>query len=178
MGTDGVFSGARGNYCETDLPDATDIYGVAKMLGEVTGPHAITLRFSIVGPELKSGIGLLEWFLAQRERCPAYTRVVFSGLPTNVLAEIIRDEILPRPDLCGIYHLAAAAISKFDLLQLIARRYNRNIKFIPADTPVSNRSLNAAKFAAATGYVAPDWAVLVEKMYTYHQYQRGCDVQK
>jgi dTDP-4-dehydrorhamnose reductase len=168
MGTDGVFSGARGNYSEADLPDATDVYGVAKLLGEVTGPHAITLRTSIVGPELRGDSGLLEWFLTQRERCPAYARVVFSGLPTNVLAEIVRDEILPRPELCGVYHLAAAAISKFDLLRLIARRYGRDIELVPADTPVSDRSLDARRFTAATGYVAPEWPGLVDAMHSYH----------
>lgn len=169
MGTDGVFSGARGRYAETDLPDATDAYGVAKFLGEVDAPHAITLRSSIVGPELRGHAGLLDWFLAQPERCTAYRRVVFSGLPTNVLAEVIRDVVLPRPDLHGVYHVAAPAISKFELLQLIAARYGHGIELTPVDTPVSDRSLAAARFTAATGYTAPDWPSLVEAMHSYHR---------
>lgn len=169
MGTDGVFSGARGGYAETDVPDAADAYGVAKFLGEVDAPHAITLRSSIVGPELRGRSGLLEWFLAQPGPCTAYRRVLFSGLPTNVLAEVIRDVVLPRPDLHGIYHVAAPAISKFDLLQLIGRRYGHDIELVPADTPVSDRSLDAGRFAAATGYTAPDWPALVEAMHSYHR---------
>lgn len=107
ISTDGVFSGELGRYCEADLPDANDVYGVAKLLGEPPEANAITLRTSIVGPELRGGSGLLEWFLSQDGSCIGYRRVIFSGLPTNVLAEIIRDAVLPSPQLHGIYHVAA-----------------------------------------------------------------------
>jgi dTDP-4-dehydrorhamnose reductase len=165
IGSDGVFSGMRGAYTEDDMPDANDIYGISKLLGEVAAPHAITLRTSIIGHELQSGSGLLEWFLSQQDQCRCYTRAIFSGFPTIVLADLIRDVVIPRPDLHGVYHVATSAISKFDLLQLVARRYGKAIQLIPDDRENPDRSLVAARFEKATGYVAPDWPTLVDLMY-------------
>jgi dTDP-4-dehydrorhamnose reductase len=165
IGSDGVFSGSRGSYSEDDVPDADDIYGISKLLGEVAEPHAITLRTSIIGHELQSGSGLLEWFLSQQGRCSAYTRAIFSGFPTIVLADLIRDVVIPRPDLHGIYHVATRPISKFDLLRLVAERYGKKIELIPDDRASPNRSLLADRFERATGYVAPDWPALVDVMY-------------
>ena len=165
IGSDGVFSGTRGAYTEDDVPDANDIYGISKLLGEVAAPHAITLRTSIIGHELQSGSGLLEWFLSQQEECRCYTRAIFSGFPTIVLADLIRDVIIPRPDLHGLYHVATRPISKFDLLQLVAKRYGKSIRLIPDDRENPDRSLVAARFEKATGYVAPDWPTLVDLMY-------------
>jgi dTDP-4-dehydrorhamnose reductase len=165
IGSDGVFSGLRGAYTEDDAPDANDIYGISKLLGEVAAPHAITLRTSIIGHELQSGSGLLEWFLSQQDQCRCYTRAIFSGFPTIVLADLIRDVVIPRPDLHGVYHVATRPISKFDLLQLVARRYGKAIQLIPDDRENPDRSLVAARFEQATGYVAPDWPTLVELMY-------------
>jgi dTDP-4-dehydrorhamnose reductase len=165
IGSDGVFSGTRGAYTEDDAPDASDIYGISKLLGEVAAPHAITLRTSIIGHELQSGSGLLEWFLSQQDQCRCYTRAIFSGFPTIVLADLIRDVVIPRPDLHGVYHVATRAISKFDLLQLVARRYGKAIQLIPDDRENPDRSLVAARFEKATGYVAPDWPTLVDRMH-------------
>jgi dTDP-4-dehydrorhamnose reductase len=165
ISSDGVFSGARGGYTEDDLPDANDVYGISKLLGEVTEPHAITLRTSIIGHELQSGSGLLEWFLSQQGRCSGYTRAIFSGFPTIVLADLIRDVVIPRPDLHGIYHVATRPISKFDLLRLVAERYGKKIELMPDDRASPNRSLVADRFERATGYVAPDWPTLVDVMY-------------
>jgi dTDP-4-dehydrorhamnose reductase len=165
ISSDGVFSGARGAYCEDDLPDATDVYGISKLLGEITEPHAISLRTSIVGHELQSRDGLLEWFLAQQGQCRCYTRAIFSGFPTIVLAELIRDIVIPRPNLHGVYHVASRPISKFDLLRLVANRYGKEIELIADDRANPNRSLVAAKFEQATGYVPPDWPTLVDLMY-------------
>lgn len=168
ISSDGVFAGTRGGYTEDDLPDATDTYGIAKMLGEVRGLHAVTLRTSIIGHELRPQGGLLEWFLAQSGSCRCYTRAIFSGLPTAVLARIVRDLILPRPDLHGIYHVAADPISKFDLLRLVAQRYGKAIELVPDDSVVLDRSLRAARFAAATGYTPPAWPELVDAMFRDH----------
>ncbi len=165
IGSDGVFSGNRGSYSEDDLPDADDVYGISKLLGEVTEPHAITLRTSIIGHELQSGSGLLEWFLSQQGQCRAYTRAIFSGFPTIVLADLIKDVVIPRPDLHGLYHVATRPISKFDLLQLVAKRYGKKIELIPDERPNPDRSLVADRFERATGYVAPDWPALVDRMY-------------
>jgi len=167
ISSDGVFSGSHGGYKEDDYPDAADVYGIAKLLGEVNEPHAITLRTSIIGHQLGAKTGLLEWFLAQDVKCRCYSRAIFSGFPTVVLAQLIRDVLLHRPDLYGIYHVASEPISKFDLLSLVAAVYGKSIEMIPLDEPVIDRSLNADRFRAATGYMPPAWPELIRIMHSY-----------
>jgi dTDP-4-dehydrorhamnose reductase len=165
ISSDGVFSGTRGSYSEDDPPDADDVYGISKLLGEIAEPHAITLRTSIIGHELQSTGGLLEWFLSQQEQCRCFTRAIFSGFPTIVLADLIRDVVIPRSDLHGVYHVATRPISKFDLLRLVATRYDKKIELIPDDRVKPDRTLVAARFEKATGYVPPDWPTLIDLMY-------------
>ncbi len=167
ISTDGVFSGSKGQYTEDDIPDARDLYGLSKLMGEVIVPHAIMLRTSMLGPELQVANGLLAWFLSQQETCNCFRKVIFSGLPTVVLAKIIRDYVIPNLELFGVYHVAAEPISKFDLLKLIAEIYGKTIELIPVDQPVCDRSLNPARFRAATGYVAPEWPELIRIMHDY-----------
>jgi len=164
VSTDCVFTGKQGDYRESDPPDARDLYGISKWLGEVTQPHVITLRTSMVGHELRSHRSLLEWFLSQQERVTGYRRAIFSGLPTPELARIVRDCVIPRPDLHGLYHLSAEPISKFDLLQLVAAVYERDIEIVPDDELAVDRSLNSGRFRAATGYRPPSWPELVAEM--------------
>ena len=166
IGTDGVFSGSRGSYREDDVPDAVDVYGVSKHLGEPKSAHSITIRTSIIGHELRTSDGLLGWFLAQDKHCNCFSRAVFSGLPSVVLAQIIRDVVLPRPALTGVYHVAAEPITKCDLLRLIAKVYGKSIEIVPNDAVVVDRSLNAERFREATGYVAPDWPTLIQTMHS------------
>lgn len=165
ISTDCVFTGNKGHYVETDAPDARDLYGRSKLLGEVDYPHAITLRTSIIGPELTGNHGLLGWFLSQAGGpVPGYRRAVFSGLPTVELAGVIREYVLPRADLHGLYHVASSAISKFELLGLIATAYARDVEVLPEDEPVIDRSLDGRRFEYATGYAAPSWPELVRRM--------------
>ena len=86
--TDCVFSGVRGNYSEKDSPDAEDIYGYSKLLGEVKNKHSMTIRCSIIGHEIQSKNGLLEWFLSKK-KVSGFTRVIFTGLTTLELGKII-----------------------------------------------------------------------------------------
>lgn len=164
ISTDCVFAGTRGMYLETDPSDAKDLYGRSKFLGEVHGPGAVTLRTSIIGPELNSAHGLVGWFLAQTGRIRGFTHAIFSGLPTVELARVIRDFVLPDPQLQGLYHVAAAPINKYELLRLIAAAYGRTIEIAPDAALVIDRSLNAGRFRELTGYVAPDWPGLVHAM--------------
>ncbi|RQO36110.1 NAD(P)-dependent oxidoreductase [Herminiimonas sp. KBW02] len=167
MSTDCVFSGEKGNYTEADVSDATDLYGKSKFLGEVNYPHALTLRTSIIGRELQSANGLIGWFLAQDGSCPGFRRAIFSGFPTVVLAEIVREFIIPNPDLHGLYHVAAQPISKYELLRLVADVYGKSIDIVADDALVIDRSLNADRFAEVTGYRAPDWVELIKRMHRY-----------
>jgi dTDP-4-dehydrorhamnose reductase len=167
LSSDGVFSGARGAYTEDDCPDPTDVYGVAKYLGEPAGDHTVTVRTSMLGHELGTRHALLEWFLAQQGSCRGFTRAVFSGLPTVELARIIRDVIVPNLELAGVYHVAAAPISKFALLELVAAEYGKAIALTADDSVALDRSLVAEKFRAATGYTAPPWPELLRVMRSY-----------
>ncbi len=165
--TDCVFSGSTGNYLETDFPNPNDLYGRSKLLGEVDYPHAITLRTSIIGHELTGHRSLINWFLAQQGSINGFTRAIYSGLPTVELATVIRDWILPRSDLHGIYHVASKPINKFDLLQLVAKTYGKVIEITRSEKLVIDRSLNADRFKEATGYVPPEWPILVQRMYEF-----------
>lgn len=167
VSTDCVFSGDKGNYRESDRVDATDVYGISKYLGEVAADNAITLRTSIIGHELRGGLGLLEWFLAQEGAVKGFTQAVFSGLPTVELAKIVRDHVLPRRELSGLYHVSAEPIAKYDLLTMIAARYGKSIKIVPDGEFVINRSLNSDRFRAATGYQPPSWRELVTSMQSF-----------
>lgn len=167
ISTDCVFSGDKGNYLESDFPDAYDLYGRTKLIGEVDYPHAITLRTSIIGHELAGARSLLCWFLAQEGRVKGFTQAVFSGLPTNELARVIRDFVIPRPALHGLYHVAAKPIDKYALLKLIAAVYGKSIEIDPDDQLKIDRSLCADRFGEATGYVAPEWPELIRAMYKF-----------
>jgi dTDP-4-dehydrorhamnose reductase len=167
ISTDCVFSGKDGNYTEASFADADDVYGRAKTLGEVVSGSALTLRTSTIGHELDSQFGLLDWFLAQGTQCKGFARAVFSGLPTVVFAQVIRDIVIARPELRGLYHVAAAPINKFDLLTLIAEKYQKRIEIMRESDFVIDRSLSAARFTAATGYVAPAWPALIDVMHAY-----------
>jgi dTDP-4-dehydrorhamnose reductase len=167
ISTDCVFSGTRGAYSESDPADARDLYGLSKYLGEVDYPNAVTLRTSIIGHELAGAHGLVGWFLAQTGSVKGFTRAVFSGLPTVELAGVIRDYVLPRPALRGVYHVSADPISKYDLLRLVAQTYGKQMQIIPDEALLIDRSLNSERFRALTGYVPPKWPQLVRMMYEF-----------
>lgn len=167
ISTDCVFHGDKGCYKETDFADARDLYGISKFLGEVSHHHCITLRTSIIGHEISKNIALVDWFLLQTESVLGYKKAIFSGLPTVEVARIIMQHILPRDDLFGVYHLASAPISKYDLLGLVAIQYKKDIQITPDESVKIDRSLNADKFHNKTGYRSPGWIELVKKMHDF-----------
>ncbi|WP_259072247.1 SDR family oxidoreductase [Pseudomonas sp. BIGb0278] len=166
ISTDCVFSGRDGMYKEEDISDCEDLYGKSKYLGEIHDESsAITLRTSIIGHELNSAVSLVDWFLAQTTSVKGYAKAIFSGLPTVELASIIKNQVLVNPHLCGLYHVAAAPINKFDLLQLVASVYEKSIDIKRDESVAIDRSLDATRFLVATGYRAPSWPELIRKMY-------------
>jgi dTDP-4-dehydrorhamnose reductase len=167
VSTDCVFSGKKGLYTENDQPDADDIYGKSKALGEVFYGDALTIRTSTIGHELNTNYGLLNWFLSQESKCKGFKNAVFSGLPTVVLAEVIRDYILNDHSLKGLYHIAASPINKYDLLKLIAKVYGKKIDIELDEDFVIDRSLDATKFNLATGFKCPEWPKLIDAMNQY-----------
>lgn len=167
VSTDCVFSGKKGLYSENDQPDADDIYGKSKALGEILYGDSLTIRTSTLGHELNTNSGLLNWFLSQKDKCKGFKNAVFSGLPTAVLAQVIRDYILNDNSLKGLYHIAASPINKYDLLKLIAEVYGKKIDIELDEDFVIDRSLDATKFNLATGFKAPEWPELIQTMYQY-----------
>ena len=168
VSTDCVFAGTKGLYREGDAPDAQDLYGRSKQLGEVTNDaHAVTLRTSFIGHELGSAHGLLGWFLAQKGSVPGYGKAIFSGLPTVELARVIRDYVLPRPELSGLYQVSADPIDKLTLLRLVAAEYGHDIEIVTNDQVAIDRSLDSTRFRTATGYQPPDWTELVHRMHAF-----------
>ena len=169
ISTDGVFSGKKGKYRENDLKDSEDIYGISKYLGELKEEHTITIRTSIIGHEINTKNGLVEWFLSQKNQCECFSNAIFSGFPTDVLAEIIRDLIIPNDKIQGVYHIASKPISKCELLALIAKEYGIKIKLKTNNKIKINRSLNSDRFKAVSGYVSPEWKDLIKSMHLYKQ---------
>ncbi|WP_339560290.1 SDR family oxidoreductase [Pseudomonas sp. EA_65y_Pfl1_P113] len=166
ISTDCVFSGRKGGYLESDVSDAEDLYGKSKYIGELHDlPHAITLRTSIIGHELNSNHSLVDWFLSQEGSTRGFSKAIFSGLPTAELARVMKDFVLPHPELNGLYHVSAEPIAKLDLLTLIASQYGKSIEIRPDAALVIDRSLNSERFTQATGYQAPTWPQLIELMH-------------
>lgn len=167
--TDCVFDGKAGRpYTEQDRPTASDVYGLTKFLGEIAGPLALTIRTSIIGPELRGGHSLLEWFLAQQGSVRGYTGAIYAGLPTSEHARILATHILPRNDVQGLYQVAASPISKYDLLRLLAHAYEKHTDIIPDDNVQENKSLSSEAFRQVTGYEAPPWPEMIAAMREAH----------
>lgn len=165
MSTDCVFSGRAGMYSENDFPDANDLYGRTKYLGEASYPNAVTLRTSIIGHELGSRYSLIDWFLGETGSVKGYSRAIFSGLPTIEVARVIRDFVIENRNLLGVYHLSATPISKNDLLALVNEIYEKRIAIIPDEAVQIDRSLDSIRFRNATGYVPPAWPDLIREMH-------------
>ena len=167
ISTDCVFSGKKGTaYLESDSPDPVDLYGRTKLLGELgEAPYELTLRTSYIGNEFESTNGLLEWFLAQNGPISGFTKAIYSGLPTVILADLIRDQVLKMPQLHGLYHVSSSPISKYNLLNLVATVFEKNIIINPDDRFTIDRSLDSTRFKDATRFVAPSWERMIEKMH-------------
>jgi len=165
ISTDCVFDGEKGMYLESDWPNARDLYGRSKLLGEVDYSNSITLRTSIIGHEIGLGHSLLEWFLGQTESSiNGFSKAVFSGFPTVELARIIHDYVIPEPYIHGLYHVSSNPINKYELLKLIAKEYSKDVDVKADDSLVIDRSLDSSKFREATRFQSSSWQEMVAKM--------------
>ena len=165
LSTDCVFSGKKGMYTEEDDIDATDLYGLSKYLGEVNGDNCLTIRTSIIGRELTTKNGLLEWFLSNANgTVKGYTNAIFSGFPTIVLAEILVKIIKGFPELSGVWHVSSDPISKYDLLQLIESEYSLQINIEPFADFSEDHSLDSSRFRNKTGIIQSKWPELIRIM--------------
>lgn len=162
--TDCVFSGKDGQYKEDDFPDANDLYGRTKYLGEVDYENAITLRTSIIGHELTSAKSLVDWFLSQSGEVKGFTQAIFSGLPTIEVARVVRECVIPNPELSGLYHLSVNPIDKFSLLRIVAEVYEKDITIVPDEELKIDRSLNSERFQKTTEFAPKPWPELIQAM--------------
>jgi dTDP-4-dehydrorhamnose reductase len=141
LSTDCVFDGVRGDYTETDVPTETNSYGRSKSLGEINNDKDITFRMSIIGPELKSGTGLLDWVRNNTEEIlTGWDNHWWNGITTLQLAKCI-DQYISDPCVSGVYHLVnnRIRITKYNLLLIINRVYNldKTIQISAGPTPVN-----------------------------------------
>jgi len=165
MSTDCVFTGRKGNYTEEDIPDAEDLYGRSKFLGEVDKPGCLTIRTSIFGRDFLKQIAFLEWFLSNDGgSVRGYTNAIYTGFPTQILAKMIGDLINDYPDLSGLYQISSEPISKYNLLVKIRDRMNLDIEIERFQDEPCDLSLNSSKFRNETGYRIPDWDEMIEEL--------------
>jgi len=162
ISTDCVFNGKKGNYKLNDPKDGTGFYGQSKALGEVIYGKNLTIRTSIIGPELRNGIGLFHWFMSQTGEIKGYTKAYWTGVTTIELAKAIAAAIEVKP--YGLYHLVyEEKISKYDLVSLFKKVFARgDISIEPFDGYEVDKSL--IKDNTYFNYNVPAYQVMVEEM--------------
>ena len=141
MSTDCVFSGDKEMpYIEKDFKDGRDIYAKSKGLGEIINKNHLTIRTSVVGPELKrDGEELFHWFMSQTVKVNGFTKAIWSGVTTLILAKVVDWAIEYK--ITGLYHVTNnKTIDKFALLNLMKKYTKKNILIYPFDEKVSNKS--------------------------------------
>ena len=162
ISTDCVFSGKKSEYIEKDIRDGTGVYAQTKILGEVIDNRNLTLRTSIIGPELKaSGEGLFHWFMNQKANINGYTKEVWSGVTTIELAKIINCVI--EGNVTGLYHVTNNnSITKYDLLLLFNKYTKKNLNITPIDGNNSDKSLIDTR--KLINYTVPSYDEMVFNM--------------
>ena len=162
ISTDCVFSGRKGNYKENDLRDGYDVYARTKILGEINDNNNLTIRSSIIGPELKkNGEGLFDWFAKQEGEINGYKNSIWSGVTTLEMAKAIKWAI--DKDIKGIYHVTNnQAISKYNLLKLFKKYTNKNIEICAVDNKKIDKSFIDTR--QLIDYKIPPYNKMIEDM--------------
>lgn len=142
ISTDCVFSGSRGGYKESDFPDGELFYDRSKALGELSNKKDVTLRMSVIGPDIdKEGIGLINWFLQQKDKVKGYKNAFWTGQTSLQLAKVIENAAIQRVH--GLYHMVPEdKISKYDMLVLFNKYLRQNkIDIVPEENFRIDKSL-------------------------------------
>ena len=163
ISTDCVFSGKKGNYTEEDFRDADDVYGRSKALGEVINEKDLTLRTSIIGPELKkNGEGLFHWFMMQHGQVNGFKTAIWGGVTTLELAKAIEYTI--DNNLSGLIQLSnGIGISKYDLLCLFKDIWHKDdVDILPFDGNGVDKSIAKSK---RIDYNVPNYRQMLEELY-------------
>ena len=164
--TDCVFTGAKGDYIDNDNKDAYDLYGSTKSMGEVIdSKFAITLRGSMIGSELENKTELFEWFLKQKNKnIKGFNKVIYSGITTTKMAEIVLKLIDQFPNLSGVYNISSKPISKFELLKLWNNLFDINANIEIDNSYTSNKNLISDNFYRTISMEQPDWVELSSQL--------------
>lgn len=171
ISTDCVFSGKSGAYQETDFRDADDVYGRSKALGEINDSTHLTLRTSIVGPELKmNGEGLFHWFMHQQNEINGFKKSFWGGVTTvelsNVIAYCLENEIV------GLIHITnGERISKYDLLKVFQEYFNKALNVIPVDGKEIDKSLKSER--DDFNYDVPSYSEMIQEMKKFMEENRN-----
>lgn len=176
LSTDCVFSGDTGNYNEASLPDGKDLYAKTKILGEINNNKDLTVRTSIIGPELKhNGTGLFHWFMMQNSRVIGYSKVIWSGVTTLQLAKCL--DLMIEKNLNGLYNLTSrTSISKYELLKIVNSVFDKNLLIEKFGQIENNKSLISIRkdflveVPAYTEmiYELKDWMVKNSQLYSQY----------
>ncbi|MHA1355737.1 MAG: dTDP-4-dehydrorhamnose reductase family protein [Candidatus Heimdallarchaeota archaeon] len=147
ISTDCVFSGKDGGYTEDSIPDASDLYGLSKLLGEVTEEsNALTIRTSIIGRELGTQSNLVEWVLSQKgKEVNGFANAIFTGVTTKTLSDILL-ELIEKPEVHGLLHVGGEKVDKFVLLNMMNESFALNMKVNKHEDFHCDRSFDSAKF--------------------------------
>lgn len=165
ISTDCVFDGAKGNYKEEDISNASDLYGRSKSLGEVNNQRCLTIRTSIIGRELFTKNSLVEWFLSNEgARIKGFVNAIYSGFPTIILAEIISELLRHQNFLEGLYHVSSEPINKYELLKLLKKAFQIKVEIEPFEEFKIDRSLNSDKFRKQTNFAPLSWEEMITIM--------------
>ena len=166
ISTDCVFDGKKGDYSEKNSPNALDIYGISKKFGEVTMNNSITIRTSIIGHELNTKFGLLEWFLSQKKNkiINGFNKAYFSGLTTYELSRIIHKYFKNKNyKFTNLVHISGPRISKYSLIKIISQAYGRKNKIKKNNFLKVDKSLNSMLFRKLTGYKIKSWQNMINE---------------
>ncbi len=165
ISTDCVFDGKKGMYTERDPSNATDLYGRTKFLGEINQDGCLTIRTSIIGRELYTTRGLVEWFLSNKGgKVRGFQKAIYTGFTTIALANIIKDIIENHPDLSGLYQISSGPIDKFSLLNMIKDAFGVSVEIEPESQTCIDRSLDSARFREKTGFKPSSWEKMISDM--------------
>ena len=163
--TDCVFAGTPGVKRLTDIPDATDVYGTTKRLGEVGYGTSLTLRTSFVGRQIVGAEELVEWVISQRSgQITAYKNAIYSGLTTRALSDVVQQIIDRQPNLVGLYQVASSPITKFDLISHLNDKLRLDITVNPDTKFECDRTLDGSDFGRVTGIQVPSWEEMLSEL--------------
>lgn len=145
LSTDCVFDGKEGGYTENSFKNENGIYGLSKNLGEIYEKNSLTIRTSIIGPELKNGSGLFHWFMNQDGTINGFTKAYWTGITTLELSKAIDKAI--DDNIEGLYHIVPnKKIAKYDLLNIFKDVFNRDdVRIEENNTYTCDKSLIRSK---------------------------------